>query len=70
MQADGQTSLHMAAANGHTDTVNALFVAGANIFASAVRGLVSRVWRPATHAMCRACSVAISLIALSRDVGC
>ncbi len=43
MQEDGQTALHMAAANGHTGTVKALFVAGANIFASAVRGLLSCV---------------------------
>ncbi len=43
MQVDGQTALHMAAANGQTDVVKALLAAGANVSASAVRGLVSRV---------------------------
>jgi ankyrin repeat protein len=43
MQVDGWTALHMAAANGHTDTVKALLAAGANVFATAVRGLASRV---------------------------
>jgi ankyrin repeat protein len=43
MQVDGWTALHMAAVNGHTDTVEALLVAGANVFATAVRGLVSLV---------------------------
>ncbi len=43
MQVDGWTALHMTAANGHTDIVRALLGAGANVSATAVRGLVSRV---------------------------
>ncbi len=43
MQVDGWTALHMTAANGHTDIVKALLGAGANVSATAVRGLVSRV---------------------------
>jgi ankyrin repeat protein len=66
MQVDGLTALHMTAANGHTDTVKALLAAGANVSATAVRGLVSRVcggplWRPATRAVYRACSLAVTL---------
>jgi hypothetical protein len=56
MQVDGQTALHMAAANGHADTVKALLAAGANVSATAVRGLVSRV-RVGSHGVCRACRV-------------
>ncbi len=42
MQVDGQTALpvHMAAVNGHTDTVKALLAAGANVSATTVCGLV------------------------------
>jgi hypothetical protein len=43
MQVDARTALHMAAENGHTDIVKALLAAGANVSATAVRGLVSRV---------------------------
>jgi ankyrin repeat protein len=44
MQVDGWTALHMAAEKGHTDIVNALLAAGANVSATrTVRGLVSRV---------------------------
>ncbi len=43
MQVGGQTALHMAAANGHTNVVKALLAAGANVSAKAARGLVSRV---------------------------
>ncbi len=46
MQVDGQTTLHMAAANGHTDIVKVVLAAGANVSATTtVRGLVSRVCR-------------------------
>jgi ankyrin repeat protein len=34
MQAYGQTALHMAAQNGHTDIVNALLAAGTNLSAT------------------------------------
>jgi ankyrin repeat protein len=47
MQADGQTALpvHMAAANGHTDTVKALLAAGANVsVTTTVRELVSHTY--------------------------
>ena len=43
MQVDGWTALHDAAWYGHTDTVKALVAAGANVSATDVRGLVSRV---------------------------
>jgi hypothetical protein len=36
-------ALYVAAKNGHTDTVKALLAAGADVSATAVRGLVSRV---------------------------
>ncbi len=34
MQVDGQTALHMAAANGHTDVVNVVLASGANVSAT------------------------------------
>jgi ankyrin repeat protein len=40
MQVDGQTALHMAVLYSHTDTVKALLAAGANVSATAVRGLL------------------------------
>ncbi len=46
MQVHGWTALHMAASNRHpdiVDTVEALLAAGANVSATDVRGLVSRV---------------------------
>jgi ankyrin repeat protein len=43
MQVDGWTALHMAARNYYTDAVIALLAAGANVSATAVRELVSRV---------------------------
>ncbi len=43
MQVDGQTALHMAAAKGHTDVVKVVLASGANVSATAVRGLVSCV---------------------------
>ncbi len=43
MQVDGQTALHVAAGKGHRDIVKALLAAGANVSATAVRELVSRV---------------------------
>ncbi len=56
MQVKGQTALHIAADNGHTDIVKALLAAVANVSA-AVRGLVSSVCGgPAMHAMYQACT--------------
>jgi ankyrin repeat protein len=43
LQTDSQTALHMAAEKDHTDIVNALLAAGANVSATAVRELVSCV---------------------------
>jgi ankyrin repeat protein len=52
MQVDGWTALHMAAANGYADTVKALLAAGATVFATGVRGLVSRVCDRQLHPRC------------------